>query len=125
MIPVVQTVDTTETLRRIVQSITYSEDVLAFPIVPIGQAFTTATPTAAGAGTKLWVGVAVDRPTFRRRLKDARWAVYAAGLVNTRDANTAVIGLQYVKDDGMLVPLGVSLVPAGPGFTKWMLGPFD
>jgi hypothetical protein len=69
-------------------------------------------------------GLAVDREVFRRRLPDYRWYVYAAGLVDPRDANTATLELVYHLDDNTLVSLG-SITQAGAGMVKRELGPFD
>lgn len=125
MIPVIQTADTMETLRRVVHSINFSEDVFAFPIIPVKTAFMTAAPSVL-TGTNAWVGVAVDRATFRKRLKDKRWALYAAGALDNGDANGTTLTLVYVKDDGSLVTLGTpTTVPGGAGFQKIMLGPVD
>ena len=125
MIPVIQTTDIDETLRRVIHSINYSEDVLAFPTITTEVNANSSAPNAV-TGVNCWVGFAVDRATFRQRLKDAQWGLYAAGLV-TGSSGSVAISLQYVTDAGVLVPLGPAasiLVPAG-GFQKAMVGPAD
>lgn len=125
MIPVIQSGRADEDLRRVIHSINFSEDVLAFPMIPVAQGFSTDMPTTAFGGVNLWIGCSVDRSIFRERLKDSRWAVYAAGIVDTVDANAAVLGLVYVTDAGVIVPLGGIGILAGPGFAKAQMGPFD
>jgi hypothetical protein len=69
-------------------------------------------------------GFAIDRAIFGRLLPDARWMVYAAGVVDPGDGNTATVSLVYQKDDGTLVTLG-SVAQTGGGATKKRLGPLD
>lgn len=69
-------------------------------------------------------GWSVDRSVFRQRLPDARWYVYAAGLVNPGDANTATLTLRYVKDDGTTVTLGTN-ASTGATLQKRVMGPFS
>ena len=80
-----------------------------------------ATFSTAG---KLFDGYAVNRSVFRELLPDHRWYLYAAGLVNPNDANTATISLRYQKYDTTTVTLG-SVTQAGSGLVKKSMGPFD
>lgn len=80
-------------------------------------------PLFTTAGTT-YGGFAVERDVFRRRLPDDRWYVYAAGLIDPRDANVATAELVYHKDDNTLVSL-VSDTATGAGTVKLALGPVD
>lgn len=80
-------------------------------------------PTFTTAG-RLFDGITVDRSVFQKRLPDARWLVYAAGLVSAGDTNIATVSLYYQKDDTTLVLLGsVTHNTATP--VKKVMGPFD
>lgn len=95
---------------------------LAFPVL---HPVTAGVPVATfDTSTTVLGGLSIDRFTFRELLPDRRWYVYAAGLVNPADANTATLALVYVKDDMTTVSLG-STTKAGAGWVKFALGPFD
>lgn len=120
MIKVVQTGNPLEDVRRLAHSVNFSEAILAFPAVGSVEAFTTAAPTLV---VNSFGGVAVDRSVFRRLLPDARWAIYAAGYLETNDGSNATVGLAYQTDAGALVSLGTVTVSTPGG--KFALGPFD
>jgi hypothetical protein len=118
VIPVSSTSSLEERVRRIEHSINYSEVDLPFPALT-GPALDVVAGAPAGSG-----GIAVDRSIFRRLLPDARWVVYAAGLVNPQDANIATVSLVYTTDAIANVTLG-SVTATGAGFSKKSMGPFD
>ena len=120
MIPVIQTGNVPADIRNLTRSITFSEDVLAFPAVGSVETFTTTAPVL---GTNTFGGVAVDRSVFRKLLKDDRWLIYAAGWVDLNDGNGGTIGLQYVTNAGALVSLGTIGVGGAAG--KFAMGPFE
>jgi hypothetical protein len=119
MIKVVHTGQVAEDTRRIIHALNFSEAIHA--VTPSLAAFSTGAPAL---GANLVGGLVVDRSIFRTVLPDARWFVYAAGLVNPGDGNTATVALQYVKDTGVLVMLG-SATAVGAGWAKLSMGPFD
>lgn len=122
MIPfLTRTGDVQRDLDNLFHVLRDSEDILAFPAVTAEVAFTTATPTLA---TNTFGGIAVDRSDFRRRLRDNRWIVSAAGWVDTGDGNGATLQLVYVRDNGTFVVLGTLVVPGGT-VSKMTFGPFD
>lgn len=81
-------------------------------------------PTFGTAG-RTFGGLSVDRSVFRELLPDARWYVYAAGMVDPGDGNVATLSLIYVEDTtGTTHTLG-STTKTGAGLVKFDMGPFD
>jgi len=70
-------------------------------------------------------GVSIDRSVFRKKLPDAMWHVYAAGVADPGDGNNLTIELVYQKDDGTFVTLGSTGAFSGAGIVKRALGPGD
>ena len=117
MIPVVQTGDTAEDIRRLVHSVNFSGVVVPVTAVASDQAIAPSGLIAVG-------GVAVPRAVMRTLLPDARWLVYAAGFLNPGDGNALTVSLRYEKDDTTNVVL-TSAPFSGSGFQKVILGPAD
>lgn len=93
---------------------------LSFPIIHV----VTGAPAEEFSGWTAYGGLTIDRSVFRELLPDYKWYVYAAGLVDPGDANTATIGLDYTKDNMVSVSLG-STTKSGSGWVKFSMGPFD
>lgn len=77
-----------------------------------------------GTSTKTFGGLTVDRRVFRTLLPDNRWLLYAAGLLDPGDSNTATVRLVYQKNDGTVVILETA-TKVGGGEGKVTLGPVD
>lgn len=81
-------------------------------------------PTFSSSG-RVFGGLSVDRSVFRTLLPDAKWYVYAAGMVDPGDANVATLSLRYVENTtGTTHTLG-STTATGAGLVKFTLGPLD